>query len=64
MQLSLGKWPMTASFSESVAHFTIKRSVIMLSRIAAAPKKPINCQQEQLIAIPMGLRALWLVKKT
>jgi len=30
----------------------------MLSRIAAAPKKPINCQQEQLIAIPMGLRAL------
>jgi hypothetical protein len=57
------KWQTKASCSESVAHFTIKRSVIMLSRIAAAPKKPINCQQEQLIAISMGLRALWLVKK-
>ena len=58
MQLSLGKRQTTAFRSESAAHFTIKRSVIMLSRIAAAPKKPINCQQEQLIAIPMGLRAL------
>ncbi|KAK4525696.1 hypothetical protein GAYE_SCF15G3605 [Galdieria yellowstonensis] len=53
-----------ANVPETLSHLQQKRPVIMLSRMAAAPKKPINCQQVQLIAFLMGLGAMWLVKNT
>ncbi|KAK4528871.1 hypothetical protein GAYE_SCF65G6819 [Galdieria yellowstonensis] len=54
-----------ANVPETLSHLQQKRSVIMLGRIAAAhPRNQSNFQQVQLIATSMGLRALWLVKKT
>jgi len=50
---------------ETLNHLQQKTSVIMLNLIAAAhPRNQSNCQQVQLIATSVGLRALWLVKKT
>jgi hypothetical protein len=51
---------------ETLSHLQQERSVtLMLSRVAAAhPRNQSNLQQVQLIAISVGLRALWLVKKT
>jgi len=55
-----------ANVPETLNHSQQKRSVtLMLSRIAAAhPRNQSNFQQVQLIAISMGLRALWLARKT
>ncbi|KAK4522225.1 hypothetical protein GAYE_HPEPCTG121G0104 [Galdieria yellowstonensis] len=54
-----------ANVPETLSHLQQERSVtLMLSRIAAAhPRNQSNFQPVQLIAISMGLRALWLVKK-
>jgi len=53
-----------ANVPETLSHLQQKGSVIMLSGIALHPRNQSNFQQVQLIAISMGLRALWLVKKT